>query len=70
MVSKKIENLTLEDLNYLDKLLHTEFSHQIEKSGTWKSKHKYDDPCDETIRLRKIMDAVRSQKNVLTMPKW
>lgn len=70
MVSKKLENLTLEDLNYLDKLLHTEFSEQLAESITWKSKHKYSNPCDQTERLRKLMDAVRSQKNMLTMPKW
>lgn len=70
MVSKKLENLTLEDLNYLDKLLHTEFSENLAESSTWKSKHKYSNPCDQTERLRKLMDAVRSQKNMLTMPKW
>ena len=70
MVSKSIENLSLEDLTYLDKLLHKEFSQQCSNSTQWRSKNGYNDPNDKTNTLRKLMEAVQSQKKILTMPKW
>ena len=70
MVSSKLANLTEDDLNYLDKLLHSEFSKQCNNSTQWRSKNGYNDPCDKTKQLSKIMEAVQSQKKILTMPKW
>lgn len=70
MVSSQIANLSEEDLKYLDELLHKEFSRQTERSTTWRSKNGYEDPCNKTKTLVKLMDAVRSQKKILTMPKW
>ena len=70
MVTSKIAQLNESDLDYLDQLLHKEFSKQIERSTTWKSKNHYSDPADRTKTLKKIMDAVQSQKRLLTMPKW
>lgn len=70
MVSHKLANLTEHDLNYLDKLLHNEFSKQCNNTTQWRSKNGYDGPCDETSTLRKLMEAVQSQKKILTMPKW
>ena len=70
MVTSKIAQLNEHDLDYLDELLHKEFSRQTERSTTWKSKNKYNDPSNKTRTLVKLMDAVRSQKKLLTMPKW
>ncbi len=70
MVSSKLANLTADDLNYLDKLLHNEFSKQCNNTTQWRSKNGYDGPCDKTSTLRKLMEAVQSQKKILTMPKW
>lgn len=70
MVSSKLANLTEDDLNYLDKLLHSEFSKQCNNSTQWRSKNHYNDPCDNTEKLRKLMEAVQSQRKLLTMPKW
>ena len=70
MVSRQIQNLNESDLDYLDQLLHKEFSKQVERSTTWKSKNHYTDPSDKTQTLKRLMDAVRSQKKILTMPKW
>lgn len=70
MVTSKIAQLTEADLQYLDKLLHKEFSKQTNDSKKWRSKNGYDYPCDDTEKLRKLIDAVQSQKKLLTMPKW
>ena len=70
MVTSKIAQLNESDLDYLDHLLHKEFSKQCSNSTQWKSKNGYTDPCDRTNTLRKLMEAVQSQKRLLTMPKW
>lgn len=70
MVASKISQLNESDLDYLDKLLHQEFSRQCNSSTQWKSKNGYKDPLDKTATLRKLMEAVQSQKRVVTMPKW
>ena len=70
MVTSKIAQLNENDLDYLDQLLHKEFSRQCNSSTQWKSKNGYQDPCDRTHTLRKLMEAVQSQKKILTMPKW
>ena len=70
MVTSKIAQLTENDLDYLDKLLHKEFSRQTDKATTWRSKNRYEDPTDNTQKLSKIMEAVRSQRKLITMPKW
>lgn len=63
MVTSKIENLNEADLDYLDRLLHREFSRHCNNSTQWQSKNHYKDPLDRTATLRKLMDAVQSQKN-------
>ena len=70
MVTSKIAQLNESDLEYLDQLLHKEFSKQCSNSVQWLSKNGYQDPCDKTATLRKLMEAVQSQKKILTMPKW
>ena len=55
MVASKIKELSLEDLKYLEDLLHVELH------------KKY--PEDST-KIRRLLDAVNSQKNVLTIGKW
>jgi hypothetical protein len=70
MVTSKISQLSESDLNYLDELLHKEFSKQCSNSTQWRSKNGYNDPNDRTHTLRRLMEAVQSQKKILTMPKW
>ena len=70
MVTSKIEQLNESDLDYLEHLLQKEFSRQTEYSTIWKSKNHYDDPSDKTRTIARLLEAVRSQKRVLTMPKW
>ena len=70
MVTSKIAQLSEADLDYLDQLLHKEFSRQCNNTTQWQSKNHYKDPMDRISTLRKLMEAVQSQKKILTMPKW
>jgi hypothetical protein len=70
MVTSKIAQLNESDLDYLDQLLHKEFSKQCNNIIQWQSKNGYKDPTDKTATLRKLIEAVQSQKKILTMPKW
>ena len=70
MVTSKIAQLSETDLDYLDQLLHREFSKQCNNSTQWQSKNGYKDPYDRTHTLRRLIAAVHSQKKILTMPKW
>jgi hypothetical protein len=69
MVSSKINDLTEDDLNYLEMVLNREFKKHIEYVTGFKSKNHYD-PGDKTKKLSKLLDAVRSQQKLLKMPKW
>lgn len=69
MVSKKIENLSDEDLHYLDKLLYKEFKRQCEYTSTFKSKNQYSYE-DDTSRISKLRSAVQSQIKRNNMEKW
>jgi hypothetical protein len=70
MVTSKIAQLSETDLDYLDQLLHREFSKQCNNSTQWKTKNNSTYPYDNSKQLVRLMDAVRSQKKLLTMPKW
>lgn len=69
MVSKAIASLSDSDLSYLEKLLGKEFSKQNERNSIFKAKNGYAHDGDSKVLLR-LMEAVRSQKKILTMPKW
>lgn len=70
MVTSKIAQLSETDLDYLDQLLHKEFSKQCNNATQWKTKNYYNDPQDKTATLRRLLSAVQSQKKLATMPKW
>jgi len=70
MVTSKIAQLSETDLEYLDQLLHKEFSKQCNDSTQWRSTHHQNNPYDNTKQLTRLMDAIRSQRKLLTMPKW
>ncbi len=70
MVTSKISQLSETDLDYLDHLLKKEFSKQCNDSTQWRSTHHQNNPCDNTKQIARLMDAVRSQKKLLAMPKW
>ena len=70
MVSRQIQNLSTEDLRYLEELLGKEFANINERKQAFKTKNGW---CPEEANSKKIlrlMNAVRSQKKLLTMDKW
>ena len=69
MVSKKIEELSVADLEYLDKILHKEFKRECERVDIFRSRNKYaaDNHCRQ---LSRIMSAVRSQLQISNLEKW
>jgi uncharacterized protein YydD (DUF2326 family) len=69
MVSAKIAQLSETDLIYLEKILVSEFAKQNEYKQQFKSKNGYD-PANQTAAILRLLNAVRSQKEILTMPKW
>ena len=69
MVSKAIASLSDSDLSYLEKLLGKEFTQLNEKRSVFKAKNAYSYDGDSKVLLR-LMNAVRSQKKLLTMEKW
>lgn len=69
MVSRAISDLSEEDLDYLEKLLGAEFSRINEHSIQFKTKNGYCYP-NESQKVLRLLNAVRSQKNLTRMPKW
>ena len=70
MVSRQIANLSQEDLRYLETLLGREFANINERKQQFKTKNGW---CPEEANGKKVlrlMNAVRSQKKLLTMDKW
>ena len=69
MVSKAIEDLSDSDLNYLETLLGKEFAQQNERMKQFEVKNGWSSKNDTKIILR-LLNAVRSQKKIKTIPKW
>ena len=63
MASRKLEELSEEDLSFIEKILGQEFSRQNERISTWKANNHYEHPTHETKKITRIMDAIRSEKS-------
>ena len=72
MVSRKIQELSDHDLNYLEKLLGEQFAQELERDKTWEQKNKYDRPGEKKSRILRLMNAVRAQQDFKkrTSEKW
>ena len=72
MVSKKIQELSDDDLSYLEKLLGEKFAEELEQDKTWVQKNKYDRPGEKKSRIIRLMNAIRAQKDIKkrTAEKW
>lgn len=70
MVSRKIQDLSNDDLSYLEKLLGEQFAKELERDKTWEQKNKYDRPGEKKNRIIRLIEAIRSQKKLLTIDKW
>lgn len=65
-----MQELSDNDLTYLEKLLGEQFAKELEADKTWTQKNKYDRPGNRKRQIVKLMDAVRSQKKLATVDKW
>lgn len=70
MVSRQIQNLSTEDLNYLEQLLGREFAKLNERNQQFKTKNGWCPDEANSRKLLRLMNAVRSQKNLAKMEKW
>lgn len=71
MASRKIEELDIEDLSLIERLLSKEFNRQSEHERSFRTKNNWF-PGDDQLRLTRLRDAVRSQRKFkqLTQDKW
>tara|TARA_B100000900_G_scaffold304542_1_gene263141 strand:+ start:1636 stop:1848 length:213 start_codon:yes stop_codon:yes gene_type:complete len=70
MISRKIGDLSWEDLTYLEMLLKNQYSAELEKDKTWESKNRYDRIGSHKNKIRRIMEAISSQKTLSKLDKW
>ena len=70
MVSRAISNLSNEDLTYLETLLGKEFANQHERKKQFETKNGWSPSKDDSKKILRLLNAVRAQKNLLTMGKW
>ena len=68
MVSRKMQELSDNDLTYLEKLLGEQFAQELERDKTWEQKNKYDRPGEEKSRIIRLMNDISAQK--ATSEKW
>ena len=69
MVSRQIANLSQEDLTYLETLLGKEFANINERKQQFKSKNGWC-PGDNSQRVLRLLNAIRSQRRVASIDKW
>lgn len=71
-VSKKFENLSTDDWDYLEKVLCSQLNKEFEEEKAWKNKHGYSFTHTDQYKLVRLVEAVKSQKNfaILQETKW
>jgi hypothetical protein len=72
MVSRKIQELSDDDLSYVEKLLGEQFAKELEADKTWVQKNHYHRPGEKKSKIIRIMNAIRAQKDIKkrTAEKW
>ena len=70
MVSRQIANLSQDDLNYLETLLGREFANINERKQQFKTKNGWCPEEANSKKLLRLINAVRSQRNITRMEKW
>ena len=70
MVSRKIQDLSQDDLDYLEKILQEKYTQELERDSTWLAKNHYKRPGEKKTKIYRIMEAIRSQKRLLGVEKW
>ena len=59
-----MQELSQDDLAYLEKLLGEQFAQELERDKTWEQKNKYDRPGEKKSRIIRLINAIRSQKQM------
>ncbi len=63
MVSRKIQELSNDDLSYLEKIIGEKFAEELERDKTWQQKNNYSRPGEKKSCIMRLMNAVRAQKS-------
>jgi hypothetical protein len=74
MTSRKIENLSIEDLKFLESLLNKKFNEQYDKRKEFQTKNGWGSEFNSTStrQLSRCLDAIRGQRQIsqLNQDKW
>ena len=72
MVSKKIQELSNEDLSYLEQILGEKFAEELERDKSWVQKNNYHRPGEKKSKIIRLLNAIRAQKDIKkrTSQKW
>jgi hypothetical protein len=72
MVSKKIQELSNEDLSYLEQILGEKFAEELERDKSWVQKNNYHRPGEKKSKIIRLLNAIRAQKDIKkrTAEKW
>jgi hypothetical protein len=64
MVAKQFQNLSEDDLKYIEQLLGSELRKEMDKNKTWDSKHHYSRPFEKSNRILACLNAVKAQRDL------
>ena len=59
-----MQELSQDDLAYLEKLLGEQFAKELEQDKTWTQKNNYARPGEKKSRIVRLLNAIRSQKQM------
>lgn len=64
MVAKQFQNLSEDDLRYIEQLLGSELRKEMENNKTWDSKHHYSRPYTKSNRILSCLNAIKAQRSL------
>lgn len=64
MVSKALQNLSDDDLHYIEQLLGEALGREIDADKTWKSKNGYARPFQKQRQILNCLNAVKSTRDL------
>ena len=72
MVSKKVDALTEDELQFMEKLLGEALGKEIEQDKTWQTKNGYSRPFQKQRKILNCLNAIKSQRHMLKVhaTKW
>ena len=72
MVSKKVDALTEDELQFMEKLLGEALGKEMEQDKTWQTKNGYSRPFQKQRKILNCLNAIKSQRHMLKVhaTKW